>query len=60
MLSYIIDSIVCLGLGFVGSFVIMKYKSGTAARIQSTVNDVTSTVENKVDQVIATVQSTKS
>ena len=57
VIGYIVDTLVSLGLGFIGGFVVMKYKTSAATQIQSAVNDVTATVEQKVDQAVTAVQT---
>lgn len=53
MLTLILVAVVCLALGFAGAFVVVKYESKAAAKIQTTMNDVTAKVEEKVDAVTA-------
>lgn len=60
MLTDVIIAVVSAGLGFIGGFIVMKYETKAAAKIQSQVNDVTATVETKVDQAVAAAKATDS
>lgn len=51
MIGDIISGIIGAALGFSGAFVVYKYKASAAAKIQSTINDVTATVETQVNKV---------
>ena len=60
MIADIVSFVVGAGLGFIGGFIVMKYETKAASKIQATVNDVTTTVETTANKVAADVKSTNS
>ena len=56
MIHDILVAIPSLALGFVGGFVVMKYKAKTAGKIQATVNDVTAAVETQVNNAVDSIK----